>query len=242
MSASKIIVGIACFLAAVWFGLAAKVCLTWGGYFVAFFPAVYAVYLVIIGSCLILKRHSTISKNAKMIIVGVLLVVFGSTAMLDIHIRHERKMLQVRANEFLSRPIPKMLIPDSEGYVGEDYVGADAKPPNVPLGYSRPLIERYANNGRIRWSAVIQGEFASTSDQLSLGSGPKSDAVLTNQEVIRYIDERNAILSKEWKMGFWQWVEDLIEFKMTIPEFEEEDVHINKDQPMVLTNTSSVLK
>jgi hypothetical protein len=30
-------------------------------------------------------------------------------------------------------------------------------------------------------------------------------------------------LAKEWRMGFWQWIEDTIELKDKIPEIEEED-------------------
>jgi hypothetical protein len=33
------------------------------------------------------------------------------------------------------------------------------------------------------------------------------------------------VLEEEWRMGFWQWIEDTIEMKDEIPEIEEEDYH-----------------
>jgi hypothetical protein len=144
-----------------------------------------------------------------------------SPIVLDIHIRHERAALQMRAKEFLLRPIPKLLIPDSKGEVGGYYVDTNAGIANGVFGYSRALIERYATKGRIRWSAAIQGEFACTGDNCL--NGNISDEVTTNEEVRRYSAESHAILAKEWRMGFWQWVEDTMEFKSVIPEIEEED-------------------
>ena len=92
---------------------------------------------------------------------------------------------------------------------------------NGVFGYSRVLIGRYATKGRIRWSAVIQGEFACTGDNCL---NPNiSDAVTTNEEVRVYSAESHAILAEEWRMGFWQWIEDTIEMKDKIPEMEEED-------------------
>jgi hypothetical protein len=38
------------------------------------------------------------------------------------------------------------------------------------------------------------------------------------------------IIEEEWRMGFWQWVEDSIEMKQTIPEIEEEDAPFKKPQ------------
>ena len=135
---------------------------------------------------------------------------------MDIHIRHERAALQIRAKEFLLRPIPKLLIPDSNGEVGGYYVDTNGGTANGVFGYSRVLIERYATKGRIRWSAAIQGEFACTGDNCL--NGNISDEVTTNEEVRRYSAESHDILAKEWQMGFWQAVEDLIEMKHTIPD------------------------
>jgi hypothetical protein len=141
--------------------------------------------------------------------------------LLDLDIRQERKALQVRAKAFLARPIPKLLIPNSEGEVGGYYVDTNAGIANGVFGYSRVLIERYATKGRIRWSAAIQGEFAGTGDNCL--NGNISDEVTTNVEVRRYSAESHAILAEEWRMGFWQFVEDSIEFKSVITEIEEED-------------------
>jgi hypothetical protein len=160
-------------------------------------------------------------------------ILVGSPVLFDIHIRHERRLLQLRATEFLSRPLPKLLTPDAEGKVGGFYVDTNSGPQNGVLGYSRLLIERYANTGRIRWSARIQGEFASTGH--GVNANYQSDAIKTNEEVKLYLAERNAILGKEWQMGFWQMVEDVMEMKMPIPEFEEENV-----KPAASTNAASV--
>jgi hypothetical protein len=93
-------------------------------------------------------------------------------------------------------------------------------PPHGVMGYSLVLIERYAKNGRIRQSGWIAGQFGGAKD-LRLGYGPEADAVRTNEAVRVYIAERNAILDKEWRMGFWQWVEDRMERKKIIPESVE---------------------
>lgn len=67
-----------------------------------------------------------------MVIFFGLLVV--SPALLDIYIRHERKVLQIRAQNFLSRPIPKLLVPDSNGVVGGYYVETNAGTANGVFG------------------------------------------------------------------------------------------------------------
>ena len=164
---------------------------------------------------------SIFSKTAKVLIFLVLAVVIVSPIILDVHIRQERAALQMRAKEFLLRPIPKLLIPNSEGEVGGYYVDTNAGIANGVFGYSRILIERYATKGRIRWSAAIQGQFACTGDNCL--NGNISADVLTNEEVRRYSAESHAILAQEWRMGYWQWVEDTMEFKSVIPEIEEED-------------------
>ena len=97
-----------------------------------------------------------------------------------------------------------------------------ARPTGV-FRYSRVLIDTICDQWkRIRWSAaILQGEFACTGDNCL---NPNiSDEVTTNEEVRRYSAESHAILAKEWRMGFWQWIEDAIEMKDKIPEIEEED-------------------
>jgi len=73
--------------------------------------------------------------------------------------------------------------------------------------------------GRIRWSARIQGEFATA----PFGIAACDEVIRTNVEARIYVAECQSILDQEWKMGFWQWVEDTIEMKRTIPEIQEED-------------------
>ena len=156
----------------------------------------------------------------------VMVIFFGllviSPALLDIHVRHERRVLQARAKNFLLRAIPKVLTPNSEGYISYEYFGTNNyEAERQIMGDSQQLIKRYAKTGRIRWSARIQGQFAITGEHLNF---PNSDDVeRTNQEVRAWLAERNAILSEEWRMGFCQWIEDTIELKAKIPEIEEED-------------------
>jgi hypothetical protein len=199
----------------------------------AFVPAIFALGLVALGVFLILKRDSVLSKKAKVLLAVFMGIFVAGPVILDIHIRHERRLLQLRAKAFLSRPLPKLLIPDAEGNVGGRYVDTNSGPQNGVLGFSRVLIERYANTGRIRWSARIQGQFADTGDGVNFNY--QSDAIKTNEEVNLYLAERNAILGKEWQMGFWQLVEDVMEMKMPPPEFEEENA-----KPATPTNSASV--
>ena len=217
----KIIAGVGC--------LAAALCLSgfvldsfvWGSLWFKFVPAIFILGIVAVGLVLILKSRSILSKKARAWITIFMGVVVLSPTLLDLQIRHERKVLQTRAKNFLLRPIPKLLIPNSEGEVGGYYVDTNAGIANGVFGYSRVLIERYATKGRIRWSAAIQGEFAGIGDNCL---NPNiSDEVTTNEEVRRYSAESHAILANEWRMGFWQWLEDTIEMKYKIPEIEEED-------------------
>jgi hypothetical protein len=119
------------------------------------------------------------------------------------------------------RPIPKLLIPDSGGRVGDFYVDVNGGPQNGIFGYSRVLMMRFAVNGRIRWSARIQGEFACTSEDVNVNF--LTDTIRTNEEVRQYFKERNVILGKIWAMGYWQYIEDTIERKSLPPEIQEED-------------------
>jgi hypothetical protein len=224
MRTLKVIAGLGCLAAAIPLGMFA-----WGSFFlgelwiVKLVPSAFTLGLVSIGLFLISRRSSVLSARTKVMIAIFFSVLIATPALLDIFIRHERKVLQTRAKEFLSRPIPKLLIPDSEGNIGGYFVDTNAGPQNGVFGYSLILIGRYATNGRIRWSARIQGQFATTA--AGINPNIRSDAIDTNEEVRLYLAERNAILAKEWRMGFWQWVEDTIEMKDKIPEYEEEDYH-----------------
>jgi hypothetical protein len=225
MRTLKIISGLVCLVAVLPLGLIAWECFLASNYagelLLKFVPAVFTLGLICIGFFLISRRCLVISTRAKTMIAIFFGLLVVSPALLDIHIRHERKVLQTRAKNFLLRPIPKLLRPNSEGEVGGYYVDTNAGIANGVFGYSRVLIERYATKGRIRWSAAIQGEFAATGDNCL---NPNiSDEVTTNEEVRRYSTESHAILAKEWRMGFWQWIEDTIEMKDKIPEIEEED-------------------
>ena len=223
----KVIFGLVCLVATLPLGLFAWQCFLASNFAgelsLKFVPAAFTLGLVCIGCFLISRRCSVISTRAKTVMVIFFGLLVVSPALLDIHIRHERKVLQTRAKNFLLRPIPKLLIPNSEGEVGGYYVDTNGGTANGIFGYSRVLIGRYATKGRIRWSAAIQGEFACTGDNCL---NPNiSDEVTTNEEVRLYSAESHAILAEEWHMGFWQWIEDTIEMKIKIPEIEEEDYH-----------------
>ena len=149
--------------------------------------------------------------RAVKVIVVLGLIAACALAVLDVHIRHERKLLQSRAKQFLSRPVPTLFNTNELGHYVESQDG------NV-LIRSRTLIKRYATNGRIRWSARIQGEMASA----PFGMDVCEEAAKTDEER-QYISECKAIVDSECRMGFWQWVEDTMEMKRVIPEIEEED-------------------
>ncbi|MGA3284760.1 MAG: hypothetical protein ABSD57_09920 [Verrucomicrobiota bacterium] len=219
MGIIKVIAGLGCLIAALF--LEPWVSLVWGELWYMLVPVAFILGLIATGLFLILKRRQVMSKKAKILIVLFLAILVASPVLLVAGIRHERGLLQARAKEFLLRPVPTLLKPNSEGYIGYECEGTNNEAEIHILGHSRALIERYATNGRIRWSARIQGEFASTSEHIWFPGA--ADIERTNQEVRLYLAERNAILGKEWRMGFWQWVEDSIEMKQTIPEIEEED-------------------
>jgi len=226
MRTLKIIFGLGCLVAALPLGLFAWECLIASNYAGElswkFVPAAFTMGLVCTGFFLISRRGSVISARAKMVMVIFFGLLVISPALLDIHVRQERRVLQARARNFLLRAIPKVLTPNSEGYISYEYFGTNNyEAERQIMGDSQQLIKRYAKTGRIRWSARIQGQFAITGEHLNF---PNSDDVeRTNQEVRAWLAERNAILSEEWRMGFWQWIEDTIEMKAKIPEIEEED-------------------
>ncbi len=221
MRALKVIAGIVCLAAALPLGMSAWVCFIYGALWFKLIPVAFTLGLAVVGLFLILRRRSVMSARAKMAIIIFFGILIASPALVDMHVRQERKALQERAKAFLARPIPKLLIPNSEGEVGGYYIDTNGGTANGVFGYSRVLIERYATNGRIRWSAAIQGEFACTGDNCL---NPNISAeVTTDEEVRRYSAESHAILAEEWRMGFWQWIEDTIEMKDKIPEIEEEN-------------------
>lgn len=221
MRTAKIIVGIICLAIAIYLTPFCFGMFLYSELLFKFFTLFFWCGLIVVGVFLIRRRKLPLSKGIRSLILLFLGVAIAGPIILDIHIRHERAALQMRAKEFLLRPIPKLLIPDSEGEVGGYYVDTNAGIANGVFGYSRALIERYATKGRIRWSAAIQGEFACTGDNCL---NPNiSDEVTGNKEVRRYSTESRAILVEEWRMGYWQFVEDSIEFKSVIPEIEEED-------------------
>jgi hypothetical protein len=150
-------------------------------------------------------------------------VLVAGAVILDFHIRHKRKVLQIRAREFLSRPVPILFQTNSIG-------GFDAGPGKTVLGISRSVIERYATKGRIRQTSAITGQMALLNFEIAFCE----EAAKTNEEARTYVEDCKAIIDEEWRMGFWQWIEDTIELKRNIPEIEEEDF-----KPSLTTNAVS---
>jgi len=221
MKTAKVIIGLIILAAALYYLPFVMMCFAHSELWLKWLPIAIECGVISAGIFFIRKRKQKFSIKAKALLLVLLAVTIVTPAFLVLKIRSDRKALQLRAQEFLKRPIPKLLIPNSEGEVGGYYVDTNAGVANGVFGYSRVLIERYATKGRIRWSAAIQGEFACTGDNCL--NGNISDEVTTNEEVRHYSAESHAILAQEWRMGFWQWVEDTMEFKSVIPEIEEED-------------------
>ena len=211
----KILAGLGC--------LAAAFCLSgfvldsfvWGSLWFKFVPAFFILGMVAVGLVLILKSRSILSKKARAWITVFMGVVVLSPALLDLQIRHERRVLQFQAKQFLSRPVPATTRAGAEGSVGVHFVG----PYMDGLANSHSLIERYANNGRIRWSAFIDGQFAVVSGEIMTCE----DAAGTNEEARLYVADCRSLLTKIDRAGFWQFIEDTLERKKTVPEYEEED-------------------
>jgi len=211
----KIIAGLSCLVAALYLSGFALYSFVWGNLWFKFVPAIFILGMAAIGLFLILKSRSMLSKRTRVLISVFMCIAVLSPALLDIQIRHDRRVLQIRAKQFLARPVPAVTRGDSEGQIGHHFVG----PYMDGLANSHSLIERYANNGRIRWSSFISGQFASTSGELS----SCDDAARTNQEAHLYLADCRSLLSKIDGMGFWQYIEDTLERKKTVPEYEEED-------------------
>jgi hypothetical protein len=212
MNIVKVIAGLACMVIVLFLGAMAWISLRYGFLWFSFLLVVFALGLVASSLFLILNLRSPLSKNAKILLATFATVFSVGWIVLDSYVRFERHALQIRAKEFLSRPVPDMFKTDTIGVY-------QAAPNATVLSISRGLIERYANNGRIRWSAAITGQFAGQPFE----TASCEEAAKTNEAARLYVVECKAIIDKEWNMGFWQWVEDTIEMKLTIPEIEEEN-------------------
>jgi uncharacterized membrane protein SirB2 len=223
----KNIVGVVCLLAGLYLGLFAWMTAAnpfYPALWFRFIPLGFTAVIFFLGIFLILRRNSPLSSRVKWFMASFFCVLVLSAVLLDFHIRQERKALQEQAKAFLACPIPNLLIPNSEGYISYEYFGTNNYGAERQImGGSQPLIRRYAKTGRIRWSAIIQGQFAITGEHLNFPNS--NDVERTNEEVRVWLAERNAIVSEEWRMGYWQCIEDMIEMKTKIPEFEEEDYH-----------------
>ena len=82
---------------------------------------------------------------------------------------------------------------------------------------SRPVSRLGEVSRRAEHLSGVRAQVRQVRKHLSDGIG------CTNAEVRLYSAESHAILAEEWRMGFWQWIEDTIEMKTKIPEIEEED-------------------
>jgi hypothetical protein len=118
MRTFKVIAGLVFLAAALPLGMFAWVCFIYGALWFKFIPIAFTLGLAVVGIFLILRRSLVMSARAKMAIIIFFGILIASPALVDIHIRQERKALQERAKALLARPIPKLLIPNSEGEVG----------------------------------------------------------------------------------------------------------------------------
>src|SRR5213080_4014037 len=109
MRTVKVIAGLGCIVATLFLAPFAWVSFVYGNLWFKFVPVVFILGLVAIGVFLILKRRLALSKNAKTLITVFISVLTVSLIMVDVYIRCDRKALQNRAREFLSRPVPTML-------------------------------------------------------------------------------------------------------------------------------------
>lgn len=218
MSTLKIIAGLGCLAVALLLAPFAWVSFLLGILWFKFIPAAFTVGLVATGLFLILKRRVPLSKQAKMLITIFVSILVVGPIIMDFHIRGERRALQIRAKEFLSRPVPDMFKTNVIGVF-------EARPDDTTvLSTSHRLIERYAKNGRIRRSGVIKVQFYNSGSETRVCK----DAAENNKEARVYIGDCMAIINDEWRMGFWQWVEDTIEFKSVIPEIEEDKDRVGR--------------
>lgn len=171
-----------------------------------------AVALICIGCFLLVKRKSSLSYKAKIIIPAIFSLIFIFPFILDAKIRYDRKVLQAQAKKFLSRPVPEIFKTNSVTWYG-------APPGETVLSESLSLIKRYAENGRIYRSSSIWAQFAAQPFE----TAACEDAARGNEEALKYVKACTAIIDREAEMCYWQFVEDMIEFKFTIPEIEEEN-------------------
>ncbi len=215
MKIIKITVGIGYLLTAFWVGIFAIASFPrWGSVYLAIVPFLFAGCFLVFGVHLVMKWRSPSPNGAKYFIMVMTGFILASCAILDAHIRHDRRALQTRAKDFLSRPVPAVLETDSiDGY--------QARENETVLSGSRAIIQRYAHNGRIRYSAAIAGQYAT--QPFETASCGDADVVKTNKEIRLYLAECQSIIDEEWRMMFWQWVEDTMEMRFTVPEIEEEN-------------------
>lgn len=175
MRALKVICGVICLFAMPVLTLFALECYRVGEMWLVLFAFLYILGFTITGYLLIDSRSHPLSKGLKIFMTILLIAVIGIPAILDVKIRYDRAKLQARAKTFMLRPLPMVLKPNSDGYIGYEYVGTNDESEYQILGCSHSLINRYATTGRIRWSAAIQGQFAITADQPNVPGGRRID-------------------------------------------------------------------
>jgi hypothetical protein len=221
MRAVKMILGGFCFTVAIFLLFIALAIFRWGPLWFTCLIILFCIVISLAGVRFCTEPHLPMPKKSQAFVISWFAVFITTIIILGVRFHYERKELQARARAFLIRPIPSLLVPDADGNVGGYHVDPAAGPPNGVFGYSRVLIARYAIHRRIRWSAKIQEEFSGIGD--GLNGNIRSDEITTNREVKTYLAERNAILGREWNMGFWQGMEDMLDFNNNPLEIQEED-------------------
>jgi hypothetical protein len=208
----KIIFGLGCIVGGLWQGAIALYLLgEWTKSPIACVPAALSLALTAVGFFLMAKSDSdsALSVMSKILIATVIGALIVSSAWLDVSIRHQRRVVQMKAKSFLLRPVPEML--------QTNYIGGLSASSGV-LSRSHGLIARYANHGTIRLTSLMSARKAGVDLELSFCNA----AARTNEEARLYMAECTAVVDEVWRMGFWVWIEDTIEMRRLIPGIKED--------------------
>ena len=181
-------------------------------------PALSALSLFVIGGLLISKRKASLIKNHGLRLLLLTAIFIIGIVIFDLQIRNARHLVQVQSQQFLARPTPVATVGNTDGVVGVLSVGQNMD----GLAESHDIIERYARNGRIRFSATIMGEFAIVSFEID----GCEQATRNDANAWQYVADCDSLLRRINRMGWWQFFEDTIELVGYPPEFKEEDIPV----------------
>jgi hypothetical protein len=172
-------------------------------------PVVIGVGFAILGLFLIVRWRSAMARGHKILILGASMgMPIVGAFLLHLAIGHRQSVVKHEAELFSFQAVPNIFKGDSEGGVSLRYVGPNAD----GLSYSHALINRYAKDGQIPWSARINGDMSIALSELSCYE--RANAVTTNQQASLYLTNCRRILLDINRILFWQLVEDTINSKL----------------------------